>query len=72
MNKFAIDDIVYELNDRASGYCKNGMGIEFAIEQAVKDWAPYLRGVGYRILSLEEIQLNGSTKFFESYGDGLL
>jgi hypothetical protein len=60
--------IIRELNERATAYVRNGMGIEAAIKQAVTDWKHHLAGVGYKILSVDEIEKNGGLTFFESYG----
>jgi hypothetical protein len=44
------------------------MSIEAAIKQAVTDWKGHLAGVGYKILSVDEIEKNGGLTFFEPYG----
>jgi hypothetical protein len=55
------------LNERAAAYVRNGMSIEDAIKQTVQDYIVQLRGTGYRILSVEEIERhNDPTHFFEA------
>jgi hypothetical protein len=58
--------IVRELNDRATAYCRSGMSIEAAIKQSVTDYAGQLKGVGYKILSEEEVNRHNENKFFEA------
>jgi hypothetical protein len=41
------------------------MSIEAAIKQTVADYIVQLRGTGYRILSVEEIEQSSRGKFFE-------
>jgi hypothetical protein len=56
---------VKELNDRAVAYRRQGMSIDDAIKQAVTDFVHHLKGVGYKILSEEEIKRHNELKFFE-------
>ena len=57
--------LIREMNERATAYLKHGLNIEDAIKQTVTDFLPQLRGVGYKILSLEEIERHHQQKFFE-------
>jgi hypothetical protein len=41
------------------------MSIDDAIKQAVTDFVHHLKGVGYKILSEEEIKRHNELKFFE-------
>jgi hypothetical protein len=57
---------IRDMNERAAAYVRNGMSIEAAIQQTVQDYIAQLRGTGYRILSVEEIERhNDPTHFFE-------
>jgi hypothetical protein len=66
--KQIYSNVVRELNQRAYEYVRNGMSIEAAIKQAVTDWKGHLAGVGYKILSVDEIEKNGGLTFFEDHG----
>ena len=57
--------IIRELNERATAYARHGMSVEAAIKQAVVDYVGQLKGVGYKILSEEEIKRHNNNKFFE-------
>jgi hypothetical protein len=57
---------IRDMNERAAAYVRNGMSIEDAIRQTVQDYVTQLRGTGYRILSVEEIERHNSNKFFEA------
>jgi transposase len=56
---------IRDMNERAAAYVRNGMSIEDAIKQTVQDYITQLRGTGYRILSMEEIEQSSRGKFFE-------
>ena len=58
---------IEELNDSAADYVRSGMSIDDAIQQAVIDHLPLLRGRGYRILSVEEIERSNASRFFVAY-----
>jgi hypothetical protein len=57
--------IVHEMNERAAAYARQGLSIDAAIRQAVIDYVSQLKGVGYKILSYEDIERLQRLKFFE-------
>jgi predicted type IV restriction endonuclease len=65
-SELAIGNVIDELNQRARSYLNyEERNIEAAQKQAITDFQNYLAGVGYKVLSPEEVKANNKQKFFE-------